>query len=60
MVVKRMPGSTRAKVEKPNQRKLFFINLLRIVIAVDVIMETGNAFLQQNMLTENVNRRSLP
>ena len=49
MVVKRVPGSKRARVEKINQINCFSINFLKGVIAVDVLMETSNEFLQQKM-----------
>ena len=49
MVVKRVPGSKRARVEQLSQIKCFLINFLKVVIAVDVLMETNNEFLQQKM-----------
>ena len=49
MVVKGVQSSTNARVEKPNKVKLFVINFLKVVIAVDVIIETGNEFLQPKM-----------
>ena len=44
IVVKGVQGSTRARVEKPNE-----ISFLKVVIAVDVLMGTGNEFLQPKM-----------
>ena len=49
IVVKMVPGSKRARVEMLNQIKCFFINFLKVVIAVDVLMETSNEFLQQKI-----------
>ena len=49
MVVKGVQGSTRARVEKENEIKGFVINFLNVVIAVDVLRETGNEFLQPKM-----------
>ena len=50
MVVNRVPGSKRARVEKLNQINCFFlINFQKVGIVVDVLMETSNEFLQQKM-----------
>ena len=47
MVVKRVQGSKKARVEKANEINRFQINVLKVVI--DVLMETGNEFLQPKM-----------
>ena len=49
IVVKKVQGSTGARMEKPNKIKCFLNNCLKVVIAVDVIMETGNEFLKPIM-----------
>ena len=49
MVVKGVQGSTRARVEKSNEIKRFVINFLKVAIAVDVLMGTGNEFLHLKM-----------